>query len=147
MEKNKKLCFSIDKLVIPQAIEKDIRGKSYISWGEDNLYPQYLYDLYENSATHQSICKGVSEYIYGQGVDTALLPDYLLRPINNDDETLDDIIKKAIQDYVIFGGFCVQTIFTEDGTRVAEMYNLEMENVRIGKKEDEDTQIETEYIY
>ena len=29
--------------------QKEIRGQEYFAWGDDNKYPQYLYDLYNNS--------------------------------------------------------------------------------------------------
>lgn len=143
MEKTK-LSFSLDATIIPTPIETKVRGKEYVSWGEDNLYPQYIYSLYTQCTMHQTICKGLSEYIYGNGVDTQLNVDEV---INVDGETLTDIIKQAINDYVIFGGFCIQVIFSEDSTKIVELYNLEMENVRVGTLEDDDSGEEIDYVY
>lgn len=123
-----KLSFSLNKPNIPVPIEKECRGKEYIMWGEDNLYPQYLYNLYLQSASHQTICKGVTEYIFGKGITSDIQLD---KVINIYDDTTIDIIKKAVDDYIIFGGFAIQVIFTEDGTSIAELYNLELENCRV----------------
>jgi hypothetical protein len=49
MEKNIALSFSaIDPVVvktIPEPIEKEYGNNSFMYWGSDNAYPQFLFDL------------------------------------------------------------------------------------------------------
>ena len=58
---------------IPHIVEKD--NKDYISFGLDNLYPQYLIELFTGSGINGAIIKGVSSMIAGdqqgtcQGLD------------------------------------------------------------------------------
>ena len=51
---------SIDKTIdqlIPKNVENDTM-KSYVIWGYDNAYPQYLYDLFTDVTTLKTIiCK------------------------------------------------------------------------------------------
>ena len=52
-EKKTSLAFAaIDKSIIkeiPKQIEGESRGKDYITWGEDNLYPEFLFGLYHDN--------------------------------------------------------------------------------------------------
>ena len=43
-------------------------GKGWVNYGDDNLYPQYLVDLYKCSATHNALCNSISMMIFGRGV-------------------------------------------------------------------------------
>ena len=58
---------------IPHIIEND--NKDWISFGVDNLYPQYLIELFTGSGINSAIIKGVSSMIAGdqqgtcQGLD------------------------------------------------------------------------------
>ena len=47
----------------------ETNNKDYIEFGEENLYPQYLLELYNGSSINNAIIKGVSAMIYGEGID------------------------------------------------------------------------------
>ena len=51
----------------PKIIED--KRRDWVNYGEDNNYYQYLIDLYTNSTTNHSIINGVSNMIYGKGID------------------------------------------------------------------------------
>ena len=40
--------------------QKEIKGKDIIEYGDKNIYPNYLYDLYENVSVVKSIVNGIS---------------------------------------------------------------------------------------
>ena len=46
---------------------KEVNNKDYIEFGADNMYPQYLLELYNGSSINNAIIKGVSSMIYGEG--------------------------------------------------------------------------------
>ena len=48
---------------------KEINNKEYIQYGEDNMYFQFLIDRYNGSPTNNAIINGISEMIYGKGLD------------------------------------------------------------------------------
>ena len=45
------------------------KKKDWVAYGSDNNYYQYLIDLYTNSTTNNAIINGVSNLIYGKGLD------------------------------------------------------------------------------
>ena len=47
----------------------EVNNKDWIQFGSDNLYPQYLLELYNGSSINNAIIKGVSSMIYGEGLD------------------------------------------------------------------------------
>ena len=123
--------------VIPTFIEKENTGKPYLNYGADNRFPNYLWDLYLRSAILQSIVNGTADYVGGNGIvygDDPIIQK-LKEKANNDDETLDDIIKKLIIDYLIFGGFAFQVIFNKLG-EINEIYWLDFRNCRRSKEGD-----------
>lgn len=115
---------------IPSSEEKTIRGKEFISYGDDNRYPEFLYGLYLGCATLQSIINGVTDYVAGNkilvgGVDGLV--------VNQAGETAEDVIKKCVADYLIFGHFYLQVIRSKAG-KVAEVYWIDAQMMRTNKK-------------
>jgi hypothetical protein len=51
----------------PKVVED--KRKDYVAYGEDNNYYQYLIDLYTGSTTQNAIINGISNLIYGKGID------------------------------------------------------------------------------
>lgn len=119
--------FELDKTSMPDAKEVARSGYDYVSWGRDNRFPNDLYDLYENSAILQSVINGTADYVFGAGVISAF------EVVNDKYETLEDIVKKCVFDYLIFGGFAVQLMYK--GGKVEAMYWLDFQKCR--RSEDE----------
>lgn len=123
--------------VVPTFVEKVNSGKPYLNYGNDNQFPQYLWDLYLRSALLQSIIDGTADYAVGNGINYGeyTTVQKLAEEANKDGETLDDIIKKITIDYLIFGGFAMQIIFNKIG-EISELYWLDFRNVRLNKDGD-----------
>lgn len=120
--------------VVPTFVEKSYSGKPYLNYGDNNQFPNYLWDLYLRSALLQSIVNGTADYTTGeQIIYNDLIP--LKEEANKDGETLDDIIKKITIDYLIFGGFSLQIIYNKAG-EISEIYWLDFRNVRLNKEGD-----------
>lgn len=108
MEKDVKkiqFCGFKDKTT-PTFIEKDMKGKT-LYYGVDNKFPDYLFDLYLKSALLQSICNGTSDMVMGDKIiieNSNYWKDY----INDDGDSIIDIMKKCIIDYMIFGGYALK---------------------------------------
>lgn len=125
-----KLSFSaveLEQTTIPEPKEVNRSGYDYISWGPGNRFPQELYDLYLNSAILQSVINGTADYVFGGGIISAF------DVVNENYETLDDVVKKCVFDYLIFGGFAVQLMYK--GGKVENIYWLDFQKCR--KSEDE----------
>ena len=127
--------FDAPTKVIPTFIEKENSGKPYLNYGNDNRFPNYLWELYLRSAVLQSIINGTADYADGDGVKYSENPivQKLKDKANEDGETLEDIIKKITIDYLIFGGFSLQVIYNKLG-EINELYWLDFRNVRCDKE-------------
>lgn len=73
MEENKvQLAFAaIDKTIIdsiPKMEEIETSTNKYISWGRDNLMPEFLYDLYQSVTTLSTIIEALSDFTTGNNV-------------------------------------------------------------------------------
>ena len=44
-------------------------NKEWVQFGDNNLYPQYLLELYNGSSINNAVIKGVSAMIYGEGIN------------------------------------------------------------------------------
>ena len=109
------------------------RGKDYIKFGVDNLFPQQLIELYDSSAMNHTCIDAIQDGIYGEGI-----VEYGGEYINTDGETIDNIFEKISLDYTLFGGYALNLIWNKEGTRIAEIYHLPFANVRSGKPDEED---------
>jgi len=121
-------------------IMKEVRSKEWVYFGEDNLYPQMLIELYNSSAMHHTAVDAIKDGIIGEGIK--LIGDEY---INSHGETVNDIFEKVALDYVLYAGYALNVIWNKEGTRIAEMYHLPFANVRSGKMDEEDKV--NEYFY
>ena len=122
----------IERKDLPLYEEVKAKGKDYVSYGKDNLFPQYIWDLYLRSAVLQSIINGTGDYVIGEKMlyNPTLEPN--ARSINKEGEYLDDVIKQITSDYLIFGGFAIQIMFNKLGG-VAELYALDFQRIRVNE--------------
>ena len=75
MARNNKIKANVDSLHVvslssynrPKVVED--KRKEWVAYGDDNNYYQYLIDLYTNSTTNNAIINGVTNMIYGKGLD------------------------------------------------------------------------------
>lgn len=117
---------------IPKLTETVSKKGGYVSYGDDNHFCDYLYTLYENSALFNSIISTMTTYVFGNGIETSVqLPKF----INRKFETLEDVLKKAINDYLLFGGFGLQIILNRN-KEIAEINYIDFRRLRINEEED-----------
>lgn len=95
---------------IPLPVEKQKRGESFISWGEDNLYPQFLVSLYYNSSIHQGIVNSKVKYIASSGLDCKTNDTAkweLIKKNGNAPYSLDEISQMVSTDFEILNSFAI----------------------------------------
>ena len=115
-------------------------AEGYMNYGDDNLYPQYLIDLYQSSATHNALCTSIGYMIFGDGVQAAELEAKL----KVQEWNLDEEIRKACVDMKIQGGFALEIIYSIDRTTISKVRHCPFENIRSGDV-NEDEKIEYYY--
>lgn len=132
MENEKKVTVAfaaIDKYLtnnIPSSKEGEARGKNYITWGDDDRYPNFLYQLYLDCPTLATIINGTTNFITGNGVHCNISGwDYA----NKKKETWEHLLQKLAYDYLTFGICYIQVIRNKQGD-VCEFYYLDSRFVR-----------------
>ena len=101
-------------------------NEGYVQYGDDNLFPQYLIDLYKSSATHNALCTSIAYMIYGDGVQA----DTLEARLKIEEWGLQDEVRKACLDLKIQGGFALEVVYSIDRTTVAKVRHCPFENIR-----------------
>lgn len=96
----------LQNYVVPKQKEVRRAGLEYISFGENNDYPQYLLDLYNNSAEHNALINGKVLYIAGNGLNLENLDQTVSSFFLKND--MDHILQKIALDYEIFDGFALK---------------------------------------
>ena len=121
-------------------IIKELNSKDWVYFGEDNLYPARLIELYDSSAMHHTAIQAIKDGIFGEGIET-IGTEY----INSKGETIDDIFEKITLDYALFNGYALNVIWNREGTAIAEVYHIAFNDVRSGKFDEDDEVVE--YFY
>ena len=122
---------------LPQVTETN--NKDWIQFGSDNLYPQYLLELYNGSSINNAIIKGVSAMIYGEGLDATDREDseehkeQWLRLTSLLGHSQKDLLKCLAFDLKLFGMCYVNTIWNKPRTKIVEMYHIPAQYIRSGK--------------
>jgi len=124
----------------------DANNNEWISFGADNLYPLYLEELYTSSSINGALVKGISDMIYGGGLDSDTKDEHVdewlrLQKLFGDGEAL----KRACFDLKLYGNCYLNPIWSQDRTTIAEVHHVPASNVRVGKADDQDNV--TEYYY
>ena len=105
-------------------------SRSYVNYGKDNKFPNFLKNLYENSATLGSIINGSTNYTIGSGVSASENAAKWKDSVNRRGDTLYDIVNSIALDYWIYRGFAIQVIYSKLGN-VAEIYALDFSKCRV----------------
>jgi len=122
---------------LPQVTETT--NKDWIQFGTDNMYPQYLLELYNGSSINNAIIKGVSAMIYGEGLDATDREDseehkeQWLRLTSLLGHSQKDLLKCLAFDLKLFGMCYVNTIWNKPRTKIVEMYHIPAQYIRSGK--------------
>jgi len=133
MSKHEFNVFGLPTHELPLFTEKT--GRDWVDYGYDNLYGDYLRDLYLGSSIQAAVVNGVSEMIYGEGLeatDREEKPDQWLktqRLLENSDE---DILRQLCFDLKLYGQCYVQVIWNRVRTEIAELRFLPAHTVRTG---------------
>ena len=125
---------------------KEVRGKDFIEYGEDNNYFQYLIDRYNGSPTNNAIINGVSEMIYGKGLDATNSNkkpnDYAqMMSLFNKDCT-----RKLCYDLKLMGQCAIQVIYSKNRTKIVQLEHIPIETLRAEKCNDKG-EIEAYYYF
>ena len=110
-------------------------GGDGIGLRSDNNYPQILANLAANSPTHGGALLKKSLLTFGQGIDFEDMSESVLdklNDINEDSETINDLLTKTSSDLVTYGGFAIKISWSL-GKEIISMEHVPFKYVRLGR--------------
>ena len=133
---------NLSSYVKPKVIED--KRKDWVAYGEDNDYYSYLIDLFINSTTNNAIITGISNMIFGKGIDaldSSSKPDQYaaMKSIFSD-----SCMRKVILDFKMLGEASFQVLY-RDG-RVVSAEHFPRQTLR-AEKMNEDGEIQAYYYH
>jgi len=122
------------------------KNQEYVSYGDDNNYFQYLIDRYNGSPTNNAAINGISQLIFGEGLDATdsnKNPDGYAKM-----KSLfrDDCIQKLCNDLKLMGQCAIQVIYSKDRSQIAQIEHFPVETLR-AEKCNEEGDIEAYYYH
>jgi hypothetical protein len=118
--------------MVPQ-YQEVIKNKPWVFYGEDNLFPNHLLALYQYSAINRACINAITYGIKGKNL-IVKNGDPNAIAMANRSETVYEVFEKCVQDQVIFGGFALNVVKSNDGD-VAEFYHTDFSKIRAGKQD------------
>lgn len=102
------------------------------SYGKDNLYPQRMSDLIQNSPTGGTCLERYQTFIEGNGLKNTDFSKYIC---NRKGETIDDIFSLIAQDIALYNGFALHVNYNL-ACEICELQHIPFENCRLEEEDD-----------
>lgn len=124
MDKNNIVNLMLSDYTPVSATEKTDRG-GFVSFGVDNLFPQYLRSLAETSPIHGSLCISIGDMIAGKGLDAGAYQSRI--------DALDtyEVYYGCAHDLKKYGGFFIEVIYSNDRLSIAKLNHIPFEECRM----------------
>ena len=125
---------------------KEVNGSDWIEYGIDNNYFQYLIDRYNGSPTNNAAINGISQAIYGKGLnatDSNKKPNEYAQMISLFRK---DVVRRCCYDLKLMGQAAIQVIYSKDRSKIVQLEHMPIETLR-AEKCDEDGNVPAYYYY
>jgi hypothetical protein len=125
---------------------KEVSGKEYIEYGADNNYFQYLIDRYNGSPTNNAAINGISQAIYGKGLNatnSSSKPNEYAQMVSLFKK---DVVRKLCYDLKLMGQCAIQIIYSKDRKTIAQIEHMPVETLR-AEKCNEDGEVPAYYYF
>ena len=135
-KKNTKMNFKkVERFSTPirRNIEKTSANGKFIKSGEDNLFPQYLIDLYNRSSLNASCINSIVQGIIGEGLTANY--EFALEKANGYGQSWNDIFSMVSLDYYLHGSFALEIIYSRDKTKIAGVHHIDYSFIRAKQKD------------
>ena len=119
-------------------------NKEWIEYGADNNYFQYLIDMYNGSPTNNAAINGISQQIYGKGLnatDAHRKPEEYAKMVSMFNK---DTVRKLCYDLKLMGQCAMQIIYSKDRKSIAKVEHFPIETLR-AEKANEKGEVEAYY--
>jgi hypothetical protein len=125
-------------------VVKEVQGKDYVEYGDNNDYFGYLIDRYNGSPTNNAILNSLMDMTFGKGLDAS---DSAKKP--SEYAAMRGLFTKAclqkvVADYVMMGQCSFQVVYSQDHNMIVEVQHIPVETLRAARC-NEDGEIEAYY--
>ena len=125
---------------------KEVNGADWIEYGEDNDYFQFLIDRYNGSPTNNAAINGISQAIYGKGLnatDSQRKPNEYAQMISLFKK---NVVRRCSYDLKLMGQAAIQVIYNKDRSKIVQLEHMPIETLR-AEKCDEDGNVPAYYYF
>ena len=128
----------------PKVIE--IKNQDFVSYGQDNNFFQFLIDRFNGSPTNNAAINGISQLIYGKGLDALdsnKKPDEYakMKAVFAEED-----VQRVVNDFYLLGQGSVQVVYNKEHTKIEAAYHFPIETLR-AEKANEEGEIEAYYYF
>ena len=112
---------------------KEVNGADWIEYGADNNYFQFLIDRYNGSPTNNAAINGISQAIYGKGLnatDSNKKPNEYAQMVSLFRK---DVVRRACYDLKLMGQAAIQVIYSKDRSKIVQLEHMPIETLRAEK--------------
>jgi hypothetical protein len=125
-------------------VVKEVQGKDYVEYGDNNDYFGYLIDRYNGSPTNNAILNSLMDLTFGKGLDAT---DSAKKP--SEYAAMRGLFTKAclqkvVADYVMMGQCSFQVVYSQDHNMIVEVQHIPVETLRAARC-NEDGEVEAYY--
>jgi len=116
---------------------KEVNGEMWISYGENNNYFQFLIDRYNGSPTNNAAINGISQAIYGKGLnatDSNRKPNEYAQMVSLFRK---DVVRRCCYDLKLMGQAAIQVIYSKDRSKIVQLEHMPIETLRAEKCDDD----------
>jgi hypothetical protein len=125
-------------------VVKEVQGKDYVEYGDNNDYFGYLIDRYNGSPTNNAILNSLMDMTFGKGLDAT---DSAKKPSEYAAMRglfTKSCLQKVVADYVMMGQCSLQVVYSQDHNTIVEVQHIPVETLRAARC-NEDGEIEAYY--
>ena len=112
---------------------KEYYNDDFVAYGEDNDYFNHLIDRYNGSPTNNAAINGISEMIYGRGLDATDSKENEADYKEMKELLKKNVVKRVCHDFKMMGQAAMQVIYTKDRSKIAQVEHIPVETLRAEK--------------
>ena len=125
-------------------VVKEVQGKDFVEYGDNNDYFGYLIDRYNGSPTNNAILNSLMDLTFGKGLDAT---DSAKKPSEYAAMRglfTKSCLQKVVADYVMMGQCSFQVVYSQDHNTIVEVQHIPVETLRAARC-NEDGEVEAYY--
>ena len=118
-------------------VVKEVQGKDFVEYGDNNDYFGYLIDRYNGSPTNNAILNSLMDLTFGKGLDAT---DSAKKPSEYAAMRglfTKSCLQKVVADYVMMGQCSMQVVYSQDHNTIVEVQHIPVETLRAARCNEE----------